>query len=251
MDKGLLYEQEVRDSIATVEPQLNNFEMLPDEGGGYASNVVDLVLKIGNTKHGFEIKQNFDAQMGGSSVRLVNGTFEFAKSGQESIEPGTQEMIITELRNRAHHINDVFEAVMKIEPLHYHANTCTMSFRATKNAFNQIRDQGLLKPLNVSVDRDSSFIMDHYEKKKCFYIQVGDAGLFHMNDNPLDLPVPQLTGKIKIEIRLGRNGSAIIKSIGEKAAMSSLRAQARFKGKLKSPYSLDNPDHVHYLFSNL
>ena len=66
---GLEYEDEVRKAIAQASPELSNFDVLPDMAGGFASNVVDLYAVIDGKQYGFEIKQNANAQMGGSSPK--------------------------------------------------------------------------------------------------------------------------------------------------------------------------------------
>lgn len=250
-DGGLVYERKVRDSIAAASPKIDRFKMMPDLAGGYASNVVDLYLQIKGKQYGIEIKQNKNAQMGGSSIKYKNGKFDFAEKGKASIELDTQQMIIDALSEKKNDIEKLFSAVKQIEPKDYHKNTDTIPFKATKSAFEELTRRGFLKPLNVVMKKDAKFIADHYAKKDCYYIQIGGAGLFYLKKNPLNLPIPQLQGDINIEIRLGRSGSSMVKSIGEKAASSSLRVQARFKGKGKSPYSLDNPEHVILLFSNI
>ena len=70
-------------------------------------------------------------------------------------------------------------------------------------------------------------------------MQIGGAGLFYLDQNPANLPVPKLDGQIEIELRAGRSGSTLNAS-GVRRVSGLLRAQARLKFKGKSPVSLDN-----------
>ena len=168
--------------------------------------------------------------------------------GKKSIDPDTQQLIIDALKDKESDIQKLLKQVRSMDPKEYHKDAKQIPFKATKSSFEELTRRGFLKPLNAVVKKDATFIADHYAKKNCFYIQVGGAGLFYLKKNPLKLPVPKLTGEINIEIRLGRSGSTMVKSIGEKSASAGLRVQARFKGKGKSPYSLDNSDDVLTLF---
>ena len=245
---GLEYEDEVRKAIAQASPELSNFDVLPDMAGGFASNVVDLYAVIDGKQYGFEIKQNANAQMGGSSIQFSKGKFSFAAAGAKAIDPDTQLLIQAELKGIKKPIGELFRFLRSQDPKDFHKKIETIPFTATKEAFIAAKEEGLLIPLNVKVSRDATFIHDHYNKKGCHYMQIGGAGLFYLKKNPLNLPIPQLKGSIDIEIRLGRAGSRMIKSIGMEAAGCGLRAQARFKGESVSPYSLDNYEHVLELF---
>ena len=83
-----------------------------------------------------------------------------------------------------------------------------------------------------------------YREKGCSYIQIGDKGLFHLGENPLNLPVPEILGSICLELRLyaaGTNG----KPCGK------VEIAIKFKSLVcgKSPYTLDNKNHITELFA--
>ena len=44
-------------------------------------------------------------------------------------------------------------------------------------------------------------IWDYYNSKNTFYIQVGGFGLYHMGNNPANLPIPPLNVNAKLRIR--------------------------------------------------
>ena len=71
--------------------------------------------------------------------------------------------------------------------------------------------------------------------------------------NPLNLPIPQLKIAMAIELRLGRAGSKLDKTLGVDVASGNIRAQGRLdsKTKIQSPYSLDKPGDFLKLFGNV
>ena len=72
-----------------------------------------------------------------------------------------------------------------------------------------------------------------------------------MGKNPLKLDVPELTGEIQVEMRLGFGGGKLkFPTTPEptNARSAGLRLQGRLKTKGKSKYSLDNPDDIKKLF---
>lgn len=70
-----------------------------------------------------------------------------------------------------------------------------------------------------------------------------------MNDNPLDLPIPELSGDVNFEIRLRRSGSKLNKSTNTHTASVVLAIQNRLQSKQFSPYTLDCIDSVNKLFT--
>ena len=84
-----------------------------------------------------------------------------------------------------------------------------------------------------------------------YYIQIGGSGLFYMGKNPFNLPVPELSAKFRIEMRLGYSGtkSTFPTTPPTEARGAGLRLQGRMLTKVKSPYSLDNPKDVITLLS--
>lgn len=253
VDGGLAYEKKVRDAVTAAFRKFPNLTLKPDDSGGYNANVVDMYIKmpskyINGGELAIEIKQDANAQMGGSSIKYENGDFVFAEKGRSSIDSDTQQLIIDALSSKERDIEKLLKTVQKMEPVDYHKNIKSIPFTATKTAFEKLTQLGYLRPINTVVRKDTQFIMDHYAKKGCYYIQIGGIGLFYLKSNPLNLPVPQLSGEINIEIRFARSGSTMSKTVGEKTAGAGLRVQARFKGKGKSPYTLDKIEDVITLF---
>ena len=200
------------------------------EGAGASAAAADADLKIGDDYYLVEVKKDAGAQMGGTSVRYVNGEFEVISN---AVEEDTVEMIIEALKPRREAIDSL---------LHFVGGD-QFPISCSKEAWTTAKVAGLLKPINTKIRKDTDFIANHYKKKGIHYIQVGGAGLFYLSENPANLPVPKLDGQIDIELRAGRSGSRLNLE-GEKIVSGGLRAQGRLKFSGESPYTLDDPESV-------
>jgi hypothetical protein len=76
-----------------------------------------------------------------------------------------------------------------------------------------------------------------------------------LKKNPLNLPIPQLSGEIEIYMRLVRGGASMLKTgefKGENVSTVNLRAQGNLKLKaVKSPYSLDNEKDCEVILNHM
>ena len=109
------------------------------------------------------------------------------------------------------------------------------------------KKNGLLKKLNSAIRfKDTAIIAAAYNKKGVYYIQIGGSGLFYLNKNPYNLPIPNFSGEIDVEFRLGPSGSKIRNFNGQpiKVLGATYRCQGRLKTKLKSDLSLDNEEQA-------
>lgn len=200
------------------------------EGAGSSSTDADADLLLGDDNYLIEVKKDAQAQMGGTSVRFVGGTFEVAS---DAVEQVTAEMMIAALEPKREAISQLLHFVGSEQ----FPTTCE------KDAWEAAKVAGLLREVNTKISKDTTFIANHYKKKGIYYIQIGGSGLFYLSENPANLPVPKLEGQIDIELRAGRSGSK--KNASGIAVVSGLlRAQGRLKFKGESPYTLDDPDSV-------
>lgn len=200
------------------------------QGAGSSAADADADLRLGDEKYLVEVKKDGQAQMGGTSVRFTNGEFEVTSGSVESV---TAEMIMSALEPK----KEAIEAFLSYIGAEQFPTTCE------KDAWESAKVAGLLKEMNAKISRDTSFISDHYKSKGIYYIQIGGAGLFYLSENPANLPVPKLEGKIDIELRAGRSGSKK-NAAGVSVVSGLLRAQGRLKFQGQSPYTLDDPDSV-------
>jgi len=200
------------------------------EGAGASAAAADADLRIGDDCYLVEVKKDAGAQMGGTSVRYINGEFEVAS---DALEQDTVEMIVEALEPR----REAIEAFLHFVGAEQFPVSCT------KEAWTTAKVAGLLKPINAKIRKDTEFIANHYKKKGINYIQIGGAGLFYLSENPANLPIPKLDGQIDIELRAGRSGSKL-NGEGIRVVGGGLRAQGRLKFTGASPYTLDDPESV-------
>ena len=222
--EGFKYEQDVVDSLVAA-----GIAGTITEGAGASSADADADMVLFGQRHLVEVKKDLQAQMGGTSVRYVNGDFEPVG---DAVDGDTFEIVATALATKREHLDRLLDFLGgKSFPL-----TCQ------KEAWTTAKVAGLLQPINIKVKKDTSFLVDHYSAKGVDYIQIGGAGLFYLKENPAGLPIPKLHGEIDIELRAGRSGSR--KSNGVSVVGGSLRAQGRLKFSGSSPYTLDNKDSI-------
>ena len=249
---GLQYEQKVRDAVEQASKKNRNIELLPDATAGFNANEVDLKVKIRGKLYNIEIKSSPDDQMGGTSLQYsAYPKLVFTpviKGGQPTVDHDTYTLITSAMSDTGPALRAFVDFFKTQPPIELHKKVTGFPMSVSKDAWEQATKKGLLAPLNRKVKLDTNFIAKHYKKKNCFYIQIGGAGFFYLDSNPLKLPVPKLSGDIDIEIRAARSGSKYSGTYKTDTVGGGIRAQARLKTKSKSPYTLDNPDHVLILF---
>jgi hypothetical protein len=218
---GFAYENEVIEALKTAGIAGNI-----TEGAGASATDADADFIVGGKRYLLEVKKDPDAQMGGTSVRYDNGDFEIVS---DSVDDNTASLIISALAPKTPHIEKLLSAIGGQK----FPTTCD------KYTWTQAQQKGLLKPINAKIRKNTQFIIDHYKKKGIHYMQIGGAGLFYLDENPANLPIPKLEGEIDIELRAGRSGSSL-NAAGVRRVSGLLRAQARLKFKGSSPISLDS-----------
>ena len=200
------------------------------EGAGASATGVDADFMVDCKRYLLEVKKDADAQMGGTSVRYIDGKFEVVS---DTVDSGTTDLIIAALDTRRDPIERLLAAIGGDK----FPTTCD------KHTWTIAKERGLLKPINAKIRQTTDFIVDHYKKKGIDYIQIGGAGLFYLGQNPANLPIPKLEGEIDIELRAGRSGSSV-NAAGVRRVSGLLRAQGRLKFKGSSPISLDSGETI-------
>ena len=245
---GLEYETAVVDSVKQAIPHFQErvkFTNLNYATAGYSSVGIDLELQVNGAPFNIEIKQNKDAQMGGTSIRYNPATDSAEIVNRDTIDDEAEPYFLNAIQSKKDAILAFLDYMRKQEPLELHSKIPERFpiSGVTKKAWtNAVKDE-YLNPLNETVKfNDTSLITKAYNLKQVYYIQVGGAGLFYLNENPYDLPVPKFEGQIQIEFRLGRSGSksrkfgdTTIETVG-----AGYRCQGRLKTHIKSNLSLDN-----------
>lgn len=261
---GLEYEGKVRAAVTEVlgTGQYRNDQLIlkPDDAGGFANNVVDMYLNYKGNDIAVEIKMDRNAQMGGPSVKISpDGKYSLSGAGAELPET-VQVKMINATKDMEPHIRKWIETQKQMDNIDpevkelFQKNAdLQMPFISTKEVWAELQGQGMLKPLNVKFQEDSSFIHDWYARKNCTYIQIGGAGLFYMKSDPLNLKaigVPQLNGNIEVRCRMTRSGGGGTSAFPTKRS-AQIRCIAGLKTKGSSPISLDNPADVKKIFDHM
>lgn len=249
VESPLDYEYRVYKTIAMSKvPGLNPGT---NPGAGF-SNVGsgDIQATYNNQSFNVEIKQSADTQMGGTSLRYDYTTKKFEPVSM--IDSENLEIILSVISNKTDQIDKYIEAARKLPPTQFHKKIQGIPLKISKQARDFLKREGYLAAINTSIETSTDFIIQHYNKKGVFYIQIGGKGLFYLGKNPLKLPIPELEGKMKIEIRLGFSGggSPFPSTPPIPARSANLRAQGRLITKSVSPFSLDNINQIRELFKN-
>ena len=244
---GLEYETAVVDSVKQAIPHFQErvkFTNLNYATAGYSSVGIDLELQVNGEPFNIEIKQNKDAQMGGTSIRYNPATDSAEIVNRDTIDDEAEPYFLNAIQSKKDAILAFLDYMRKQEPLELHSKIPERFpiSGVTKQAWTNAVKDGYLNSLNETVKfNDTSLITKAYNLKQVYYIQVGGAGLFYLNENPYDLPVPKFEGQIQIEFRLGRSGSksrkfgdTTIETVG-----AGYRCQGRLKTHIKSNLSLD------------
>ena len=221
-EAGFAYENEIINSLKQAGLAGDILE-----GSGASATAADADFMLSGKKHLVEIKKDADAQMGGTSVRYDDGEFEIVS---DSVDDSTASLIIAALAPKKNHIENLLRAIGGNK----FPTTCD------KYTWTVAKNKGLLKPINSKIRCGSKFIIDHYKDKGIHYMQIGGSGLFYLDENPANLPIPKLQGDIDIELRAGRSGSSL-NAAGQRRVSGLLRVQGRLKFNGKSPIDLENP----------
>ena len=220
---------------------------------GFSNVGIDLEIEVVGKPFAVEIKKDYKAQMGGTSIQYDIESNNAKLKNPEEVSEELQNMFIEFTKSKRNEFIALIDYLRKQSPEALHKN---LSYNipvgtVTKQAWESAKTAGLLKPLNIIIPFDNTdLIANHYNKKGVFYIQIGGAGLFYLNKNPLNLPIPKFEGKIQIEFRLGRSGSVkrIIQNKEYSVVGNGYRMQARLLSKISSPISLDNVQQTIDLF---
>ena len=144
-----------------------------------------------------------------------------------------------------------------------------LGFQTTSRRYEAAKKAGLQNKASAgfgklpAIKAPPTFINKMYGAKDIYYIQVGGKGLYYMAENPANLPVPQFTGEINVEMRPRASGKAKAKDAegntiykyvpsavgGDENVLhqgGTYSVVARFISKdlAPSPYTLDDPQSV-------
>jgi len=177
-----------------------------------------------------EAKADKNAQMGGTSWR-----YDKVSGSLTPVKPSKHDELIYKA---------ILERKVAMDAYLDKLGTTCIPLTTTKDKRSELKVSGLQAAIESSVPVPISFLIDHYNKKGIYYIQIGGNGLFFMGSNPHNLPIPEITGEMKVELRLGYGGGKTTTPIRS----AGLRVQGRLKTFNKSPFTLDNIEDIKKLF---
>jgi hypothetical protein len=199
----------------------------------------DADMKVEGEVYYVEVKLDSNARMGGGSVGYSASDMKFFAAGQNRDLSETVVALLNDMNDTSLHkgLRKFLQVLSKVSGKQF--NGVPIS-GFTGQAWATAKDMGLLQAINRSFDSSIDVIRAHYAKKDTHYIQIGGAGFFHLGSNPANLPVPQLEGRVRLEVQLSMAGG---KEGSDKRA-AGMRVWARLKINGQSPYSIDNPESV-------
>jgi len=240
VNKGVLYEKaiytrfkEVTAGYITVHPTGGHHPDLPFTHPSLNKQVAA------------EIKNSSHDTMGGTSLRFkdtLSPTPVKPVEAFETIFPLIQEKITVPVLRYIERANELIAELNAGSPQHHEQIT---GFPAKIPVL--VREQLVREGYQSKIQSFYTIPLDSwkqfYRTKGSSYLQIGDKGLFHFGENPLNLPIPEITGTLSLEVRLGAAGTG-----GKPFARVEIRMF--FKGLTcdPSPYTLDNPEHIKALF---
>jgi len=249
---GLAYEDAVVKAIGQAARKFKGHVKIKGEeltSAGFSNVGVDLEVEVAGKNFAVEIKQNKDAQMGGTSMRYNLETDEIYLVKPDDVDEEVQQLFIDATRSKKNDFIKFIKRVKQLTPQSYKQKIkTTVPFGPLwLDAWRQAQKEGLLKKLNDKIALDNTdIIAKRYNRKGVYYIQIGGAGLFYLLSNPLKLPVPKFEGEIDIELRLKLGGSG-----GKPTASPTYTVYGRLKTTIESPLSLDNPADVATVFQTI
>jgi hypothetical protein len=242
MAQGRLYETQLHARFKeTVAPCVTVF---PQAGG----HGIDLEFQ--HTKYpkpvGTEIKLNVTDTMGGSSLRFSESTLSSVPvkpvPGFDAVFPAIQARITLALQDYVRRANELIVLHNTTSPEKY-APITGFPAKIPVEVRKQCKKEGFQQRIQSMYDSTIDTWKAFYRAKGNSYIQIGGKGLFHLGENPLDLPVPEITGSISFEVRLYAAGTG-----GKPYARVEIALKFKKLTCEKSPYTLDNKEHIAELF---
>lgn len=202
------YEQRVIDSLDETGI-LGSMEVAHADATG-----PDAEFVIDGKPFFLEIKLNSKAQMGDTAVRYYparsEGRFELAKP--DALDDEAKTVVFAALGKKEQDILNWVEALRDparpaSEKWVDNPDKSALGFQTTYRKYQEAKDSGLLLKAGAGYGRaapiaaPSNVIKKLYASKNVHYIQIGGKGLYYLESNPADLPVPPFDGEINIELR--------------------------------------------------
>lgn len=200
----------------------------------------DADIRVNGEVYYIEVKSHDKAQMGGGSIGYSLRDKKFYPVGQNRDLSGMIVDVLNDMNDTSLQkgLSTLLKHLSQANEKRF-VDVPVSGF--SPESWDEIRDFGLLQAINRTFESDISVIAQHYARKQTYYIQIGGAGFFRLGEeNPANLPVPVLNGRVKLELRLAKAGERA----GVSTAAAGLRVQARLYARNSSPYTLEDPDSI-------
>ena len=211
-NQGIKFEEVVK-KIISKNPELEGKISIiynPNQGGSSNQEQGDLTLDILGTKINFELKLNENALMGSFTAKLKeNGEIEFTKDSP--INKKIAEYLNKNKEARYNYIKRAKE-ILGSNAKNYDLKVFPP--KLPEYVYSQLRNEGLQNKVGFTISNSkteinipNNLISEFYLDKGVDYIQVGNIGLFHTGNNPLNLPIPAFNFNTKITARMTSSSS--------------------------------------------
>lgn len=240
-NKGDLYEKKLYNSVKEVTSPYMTVH--PQKGGKHP----DIPFTHPSHPHplGIEVKNKSSDTMGGTSLCFTDTLLPTPVKPLEgfetvfpSIKDKTTQPIINYIQ-RGNQLITELNAQTKVQ----HPLITGFPAQIPVVVRKQLWKEGYQK----KIQSDYPFLIESWKKfyreKGSSYIQIGDKGFYHFGENPLNLPIPEITGTISLEVRLLAAGTN-----GKPFARVEIALKFKFLKCEKSPYTLNDPEHITLLF---
>lgn len=198
------------------------------------ANGPDAQFIIDGEEYNLEVKLNTGAQMGDVAVRYypqknsVADRFEFSydyynrqpqnqeKLKKVAFDDVTRKIVLAALSKKE---DDILAWVKALKDPARPASSnwernedAQALFKTTFRRYQEAKVSGLLNKAGAgfhgkpAIKVASSTIGSLYASKDIYYIQVGGRGLYYLSENPANLPIPQFTADLAIQLRARPGG---------------------------------------------
>jgi hypothetical protein len=243
MALGRLYETRLYNAFKATVPTA--ISVLPQAGG----HGIDIPIVHPACPHpvGIEAKQKHTDTMAGTSLRFSNSILSEAPvkpvDAFDTVFPTIRDRITQPILDYMQRANELITEFNTTAPVTYSLLTGFPAIIPVP-VRRQMVAEGYQKKVQSTYDFNLEAWKSFYRKKGSSYIQIGDRGFFHLGENPLNLPIPELVGSISLEVRLYAAGTN-----GRPYARVEIALKFKRLNCNVSPYTLDKPAHILELFT--
>lgn len=192
---GFAREDAVIDSIKAAEKSIPGLKLVTKKGAK-SDNRVDIILYYKGEKIGVELKLDKYSRLGSFYVN------DYLNNPKLTLDTQFSDKILESIKNNSN-IQKLKDFVVKnggkIEK---------GKLLVTENILSKIKGKsGLRSKSQTFLTLPTDLIYERYLQKETptNYMDFGDLGLFYLNDNPLNLPIEQLTGEVRLRIHFKRS----------------------------------------------